>query len=291
VLTETGALPISLESVTFGYEATGGGRNILDNVSFEIPAGSHTAIVGSSGAGKSTVLSLIERFYTATSGSVRVGPADVRDIPLPELRGLVSYVEQESPVLAGTIGENIRYARPGASEEDVGRALERARLTDLIDRLPDGLDTTVGDAGVLMSGGERQRIAIARALVGRPQVLLLDEATSQLDARNELAMRETIRAVAGPATTVVTVAHRLSTVVDADQILVLDQGRVVGSGRHDDLLAASPVYAELVQSQLITTALDEGTQAVTSAAAAVPDEEYDVVAAADEKTARLFGWL
>jgi ABC-type multidrug transport system fused ATPase/permease subunit len=287
VVTETGALPVAFESVTFGYGSAGDGRTILRDVSFVIPAGSRTAIVGPSGAGKSTVLALIERFYPAGSGSVRVGGADVQSIPLAELRGLVSYVEQETPVLAGTIEENIRYAHPEASDAEVREAVERARLADLLGRLSAGLDTSVGDAGVLMSGGERQRIAIARALVGNPQVLLLDEATSQLDAKNELAMRETIRAVAGPGSTVITVAHRLSTVVDADQILVLDQGQVVGSGRHADLLRTSPVYRELVQGQLLATAQEDE---LADPAGALADAEYEVVAAADENTARQLGW-
>lgn len=286
VVTQPGALPVTFDSVTFGYDSAGDGRTILRELSFAIPAGSHTAIVGSSGAGKSTMLSLIERFYSATSGVVRIGDADVQSIPLPELRGLVSYVEQETPVLAGTIGENIRYAHPGASDEDVRRAVDRARLTDLLGRLPAGLDTSVGDAGVLMSGGERQRIAIARALVGNPQILLLDEATSQLDARNELAMRETIRAVAGSESTVVTVAHRLSTVIDADQILVIDQGQLVGSGRHLELLQTSPAYRELVQGQLLSTAPDDGP----ALGGGLADDEPEVVAAADEATARRFGW-
>ncbi|MHA6757807.1 ABC transporter ATP-binding protein [Streptacidiphilus sp. PAMC 29251] len=243
-----GAAEIRFEEVRFGYLE----RPILNGVSFRIPPGSHTAIVGPSGAGKSTVLSLVERFYETDGGRVLVDGLDVTEVPLNGLRRMIAYVEQETPVLAGTVGANIRYACPEADDAAVAAVVARVGLTGLIERLPQGLDTDVGDAGVLMSGGERQRISIARALLGAPRVLLLDEATSQLDALNELAMRETVRSVAGPSCTVVTVAHRLSTVVDADQIIVLAAGKVAGSGTHSELLASNEVYRDLVQGQLLS---------------------------------------
>lgn len=251
-----GAAEITFEGVEFGYLE----RRILNGVSLRIAPGSHTAIVGPSGAGKSTVLALVERFYEADAGRVLVDGLDVTEVPLNGLRRMIAYVEQETPVLAGTVGANIRYACPDADDAAVAAVVARVGLTGLVERLPDGLDTDVGDAGVLMSGGERQRIAIARALLGAPRVLLLDEATSQLDALNELAMRDTVRSVAGPQCTVVTVAHRLSTVVEADQIIVLSGGRIAGSGTHHELLADNEVYRELVQGQLLSdTAAPDGT--------------------------------
>jgi ABC-type multidrug transport system fused ATPase/permease subunit len=245
----TTAATVRFEDVHFGY---GPDRSVLHGVSFEAPAGHRLAIVGPSGAGKSTILALIERFYQADSGVVSVDGVDVDRLPLPALRHMIGYVEQEAPVLAGTLADNVRYAYPDATDEQVVAALDRVGLGGLLGRLTGGTESEVGDAGVLVSGGERQRIAIARALLVSPRVLLLDEATSQLDALNELAMRETIRRVAGPQCTVITVAHRLSTVVDADQIIVLDGGRVAGMGTHAELLAASQVYRDLVRGQLLT---------------------------------------
>lgn len=283
VLGSAGAAGIRFAGVRFGY----GDRIVLHDVSFDIPAGSHTAIVGPSGAGKSTLLSLIERFYDPEAGTVLLDEEDVAAIPLPELRQIVAFVEQETPVLAGTVGENIRYSHPEASDEDMRETVEQVRLTGLVNRLPNGLDTDVGDAGVLMSGGERQRIAIARALIGRPRVLLLDEATSQLDAVNETAMRETIRQTAGPECTVVTVAHRLSTVTGADQIIVLSQGQVVATGRHHELMAASDVYRELVEGQLITTGAQPDVPEPVPVTA-----EPEVVAASEDAIweGRRLGW-
>lgn len=272
-----GAAEVRFEDVDFGY----GERRILDAVSFRVPAGTHTALVGPSGAGKSTALALVERFYEAEGGRVLVGGRDVARTPLNELRRMIAYVEQETPVLAGTVAENVRYACPDSSDAEVAAVLAQVGLSALIERLPEGMDTDVGDAGVLMSGGERQRIAIARALLGAPRVLLLDEATSQLDALNERAMRETIRGITGPDCTVVTVAHRLSTVVDADQIIVVHGGRIVGTGTHEELLATSEVYRELVQGQLLPAALPAAETTGVAGPAPVPafDEEPEVLAA------------
>jgi ABC-type multidrug transport system fused ATPase/permease subunit len=250
-------------------------------VSFRVPPGTHTAIVGPSGAGKSTALALVERFYEAEGGHVLVDGRDVAETPLNELRRMIAYVEQETPVLAGTVAENVRYACPGATDEEVASVVAQVGLSGLVERLPEGMDTDVGDAGVLMSGGERQRIAIARALLGSPRVLLLDEATSQLDALNEMAMRETVRGITGPDCTVVTVAHRLSTVVDADQIIVLSGGRVAGSGTHEELLATSEVYRDLVQGQLLPAAPPEPPSLALAPPPplAAEDEEPEVLAA------------
>ncbi|MEV8529486.1 ABC transporter ATP-binding protein [Streptomyces sp. NPDC052000] len=222
-------------------------------VSFEVPGAGMTAFVGTSGAGKSTVFALIERFYEATGGRVLVDGEDVRDWSLPELRSAIGYVEQEAPVLAGTLRENLIFAAPGASDDDIREALTRAKLDSLVERLPDGLETLVGHRGSKLSGGERQRVAIARALVRRPRLLLLDEATSQLDAVNELALREVIAEVARE-TTVLVVAHRLSTVVNADRIIVMEAGRVRSVGTHEDLVARDGPYAQLAATQLLAPA-------------------------------------
>jgi ABC-type multidrug transport system fused ATPase/permease subunit len=271
-----GAAEIRFEDVEFGYTD----RRILNGVSFRVVPGSHTAVVGPSGAGKSTLLALVERFYEADGGRVLVDGRDVTAMPLRALRRMIAYVEQETPVLAGTVGANIRYACPDADEEAVRAVVAQVGLTGLVDRLPQGLDTDVGDAGVLMSGGERQRIAIARALLGKPRVLLLDEATSQLDALNELAMRDTVRAAAGPSCTVITVAHRLSTVVEADKIIVLAGGRIAGSGTHRELLSDNTVYQELVQGQLLSAAPVDPVRPASADPAATDDA--DATGHADE---------
>ena len=238
---------IELRDVTFAYP---GEPPVLHGVTFTVPRGTRCALVGPSGAGKSTVLALLERFYDVTGGAVLVGGTDVRDVPRHELRARLGYVEQEAPVLAGTLRDNVLLAAPGATAAEVDAVLASVNLTAVARRSPLGLDAPVGDDGVLLSGGERQRLAIARSLLARPGVLLLDEPTASLDAGNERALREAVDAVAGDRTVLV-VAHRLSTVVDSDQIVVLDAGRVVATGRHRDLLESSAVYRELASSQLI----------------------------------------
>jgi ATP-binding cassette subfamily C protein len=208
--------------------------------------------VGPSGAGKTTVFSLVERFYEADSGAIRVDGTDIRQWPLDELRAAIGYVEQDAPVLSGTLRENLAFGVPEATRDELADVVRTTRLRDLTDRLPDGLETFVGHRGMRLSGGERQRIAIARALLRRPRLLLLDEATSQLDAINEAALRETIADVAR-LITVLVVAHRLSTVTMADRIIVMDAGRVQAAGTHAELIAASPLYAELAATQFLIT--------------------------------------
>lgn len=249
----TGAATVSFQRVSFAYQPE---QPILREVSFAVPAGSRTAIVGPSGTGKSTLLALLERFYEPDAGTILLDGEDLRGLPLRELRRAIAYVEQEAPVLAGTVGENLRYGHPDADDAAVQEVLRQVGLRKFVARLPRGLDTDVGDAGVLMSGGERQRIAIGRALLADPRVLLLDEATSQLDALNEQALRVTISRIAGPRCTVIVVAHRLSTVMDADQIVVLRDGQVHGCGTHAELLRDNAFYRELVEGQFFPTALD-----------------------------------
>jgi ABC-type multidrug transport system fused ATPase/permease subunit len=243
------AAAVEFDSVTFAYP---GGAPVLREVSFTVPRGSRVALVGPSGAGKSSVLALIERFYETGAGSIRVGGADVRDLPRDALRRLLGYVEQEAPVLAGTLRDNLLLTAPDAGEARLRAALDQVNLGALVTRTQEGLDVQVGEGGVLLSGGERQRLAIARTLLADTPILLLDEPTSNLDARNEAALRTAIAAAAERRTLIV-VAHRLSTVVDSDEIIVLDQGRVVARGPHDELLDTSPLYRELATHQLLVS--------------------------------------
>jgi len=240
---------VEFDAVSFAYPD---GTAVLHDVSFAVPRGTRTALVGPSGAGKSTLLALIERFYDATGGAVRVSGADVRDLSRHALRHQLGYVEQEAPVLAGTLRDNLLLTVADATEAQLMAVIEAVNLDDVVARAPLGLDSQVGEAGVLLSGGERQRLAIARALLAAPPVLLLDEPTSNLDARNEAALRLAIDAVAEERTLIV-VAHRLSTVVNADQIVVLDRGRVVGVGRHEELVETSELYRELAAHQFLVS--------------------------------------
>ncbi|MFD9971914.1 ABC transporter ATP-binding protein [Streptomyces sp. NPDC059017] len=244
-----GAASVRFEDVSFRY------RDDLPyvhhGVTFDVPGPGMTAFVGPSGAGKTTVFGLVERFYEPVGGRVLVDGRDVRDWSLPALRAAIGYVEQDAPVLAGTLRENLVFAAPDATEDEIRDVLVRARLDALVDRLPDGLETVVGHRGSKLSGGERQRVAIARALLRRPRLLLLDEATSQLDAVNELALRDVVAEVAREVTVLV-VAHRLSTVTLADRIVVMDAGRVRATGTHSELVAEDPLYGELAATQFLS---------------------------------------
>ena len=232
-------------------EETRHDTTVLRGVTFAVPQGSRTALVGPSGAGKSTILSLIERFYDPTGGVIRMEGVDIRALDRLELRSRIGYVEQDAPVLAGTLRDNLLLGSPTASDADCVAVLERVNLREVLQRSDDGLDAQVGESGVMLSGGERQRLAIARALLAAPPILLLDESTSSLDGVNERLMREAIDAVSADRTLIV-IAHRLSTVVDSDQIVVLEHGRVIGTGVHADLVRDVPLYRELAQHQLLT---------------------------------------
>lgn len=223
---------------------------VLRGVSFDVPRGARVALVGPSGAGKSTILSLIERFYDPTGGSIRLHGHDIRTYPRAELRANFGYVEQDAPTLAGTLADNLRLASPDATDADCERVLRAVNLGDVLERGPLGLQTPVGEDGVMLSGGERQRLAIARALLTEAPILLLDESTSSLDGVNEQRMREAIDAVSADRTLVV-IAHRLSTVVDSDVIVVLQDGEVVGSGTHSELVEQVPLYRDLARHQLL----------------------------------------
>ncbi|TFB81284.1 ABC transporter ATP-binding protein [Cryobacterium flavum] len=225
-------------------------RPVLNGVSFAAPRGLRTALVGPSGAGKSTILALIERFYDVSDGTVRLGGLDIRSLDRTALRAQIGYVEQDAPVLAGSLRDNLTLATPDATDEDCITVLHAVNLGEVLDRDPAGLGAAVGESGVKLSGGERQRLAIARALLAAPPILLLDESTSSLDGKNEQMMREAIDAVAADRTLIV-IAHRLSTVVDSDQIVVLDHGQVVGVGTHSELVVSTPLYRDLAKHQLL----------------------------------------
>lgn len=226
-------------------------HEVLRGVSFAVPRGARVALVGPSGAGKSTILSLIERFYDPTGGSIRLHGHDARTYPRAELRANFGYVEQDAPTLAGTLAENLRLASPDASDADCERVLRAVNLGDVLERNTLGIHAPVGEDGVMLSGGERQRLAIARALLTDAPILLLDESTSSLDGVNEQRMREAIDAVSTDRTLIV-IAHRLSTVVDSDLIVVMQDGVVVGQGTHAELIESTPLYRDLARHQLLT---------------------------------------
>jgi ATP-binding cassette subfamily B protein len=245
-----GPASVAFTDVWFRYRYPPDGPWAHRGLTFQVPRGGTTAIVGPSGSGKSTIFALLERYYEPRSGSITMDGRDIRAWPLAELRAAIGYVEQDAPILAGTLRDNLRLASSEATDKDFHAALNLTHLQDLLDRFPHGLDTPIGHRGTTLSGGERQRIAIARAVLRRPRVLLLDEATSQLDALNELAMRALIEAVA-PTTTVVVIAHRLSTVTGADRILVMDAGRVRAIGSHAELAGTDDLYRRLATTQLL----------------------------------------
>jgi len=246
---------ITFENVEFGYAVTSVDDapeplGVLHGVTFTAERGKRTALVGPSGAGKSTILALIERFYDPTAGVVRLGGVDVRAIDRHELRSQIGYVEQDAAVLAGTLRENLLLGSPAATDDECVAVLRSVNLAEVLDRNPLGLDAPVGEEGVMLSGGEKQRLAIARALLAAAPILLLDESTSSLDGLNEQMLREAIDAVAENRTLIV-IAHRLSTVVDSDHIVVLDHGKVVGTGTHSELVKSTPLYKDLAKHQLL----------------------------------------
>ncbi len=227
---------------------TRGGSEVLHGISFTVDPGQMVALVGSSGGGKSTIASLAPRLYDADRGAVRIGGVDVRDLSFDDIRATLGMVTQDGHLFHDSVRDNLRFARPEATDDELWDALRRARLADVVAALPDGLDTVVGERGYRFSGGERQRMTIARLLLARPRVVILDEATASLDSTSEAAVQEALAdALAGR--TAIVIAHRLSTVRRADQILVIEAGRVAERGTHTELLAADGRYAELYRTQ------------------------------------------
>jgi ATP-binding cassette subfamily B protein len=243
-----GAVAIEFDKVNFAYDPE---TPILTNISFTVKTGSRIALVGPSGSGKSTILSLIERFYDAQSGTIRLGGHDIRALDRAELRAAIGYVEQDAPVLAGSIRDNLVLGAPDATDADCLAVLDEVNLVNIVDRDERGIHSPVGEGGVLLSGGERQRLAIARALLAAAPILLLDESTSSLDGLNEQLMKDAIDRVSAKRTLIV-IAHRLSTVIDSDQIVVLSKGEVLGIGTHTQLLKVVPLYRELAETQLLS---------------------------------------
>ena len=239
----------SLESIALPVsERTDAKTGVLHDLSFTAPSGQLTALVGPSGAGKTTITALVARLYDPDQGAVRIGGYDLRDVTLESLHDDVGVVTQDAHLFHDTIRANLLYARPGATEQELIEACQAAQIWDLISVLPDGLDTVVGDRGYRLSGGEKQRVALARLLLKAPSVVVLDEATAHLDSESEAAVQRALKAALENRTSLV-IAHRLSTVREADQILVVDHGRIVERGRHEDLLAEGGLYAELYRTQ------------------------------------------
>jgi ABC-type multidrug transport system fused ATPase/permease subunit len=268
-----GPVSVSFDGVRFSYPSaervslasleevatldTRGGTEVLHDVSFRVEPGRMVALVGTSGSGKSTIAALAPRLYDVDAGAVRLGGIDVRDLSFETIRSTLGLVTQDGHLFHDTVRENLRFARPEASDDELWAALRTARLAPLIESLPDGLDTVVGERGYRFSGGERQRLTIARLLLARPRVVILDEATAHLDSTSEAEVQAALADALVGRTSIV-IAHRLSTVREADLILVIEAGRVVERGTHADLLSAGGRYAELYQTQFEDSALEEG---------------------------------
>jgi ATP-binding cassette subfamily C protein CydCD len=254
---------VSFSSVSFEYEH---GIPVLRNVSLELAPGKTTALVGPSGSGKTTLAHLLMRFWDPTSGAIFLNGHDLRDYTLDQLRAHIALVAQETYLFNASVRENLLLARPSASEGDLMEAVSRAGLGELLEMLPEGLDTIVGERGGLLSGGQRQRVAIGRAFLKNAPILILDEATSHLDTQNEALVRVALDDLKSDRTTLV-IAHRLSTIREADEIVAIDRGRIVERGSHEALVARSGFYTDLVRAQIEPARVQATT---SSGPAAVP---------------------
>ena len=247
---------VRFESVYFGYRPD---REILKGIGFTVPAGNKLAIVGPTGAGKSTISQLLFRFYDVTDGRILIDGQDLRDVTQDSLRAAIGVVPQDTVLFNDTIRYNIAYGRPGSTQEEIEHAARLAQVHDFVVSLPDGDETRVGERGLKLSGGEKQRVAIARTILKNPPILILDEATSALDTRTEQEIQAALRAASHHRTTLV-IAHRLSTVVDADEIIVLQEGRIAERGDHASLLARGGLYARM---WLLQAEQEHGVEAAT----------------------------
>ena len=251
---------LRFEGLTFGYDAD---RPVLRDLDLAVAPGTTIAVIGRTGSGKTTLTSLIPRFYDPQQGRVALDGVDVRDLALADLRGAIAIVAEDTFLFSTTIAGNIAYGRPGATREDVVEAARKAQAHDFIEALPKGYDTIVGERGLTLSGGQRQRLSIARALLVDPRILILDDATASVDATTEARIRLALQTVMEGRTTII-VAHRLSTIALADEIVVLEDGRVAARGRHDDLVDTNSVYAEIWRHGLVErtfVSLDEDSPA------------------------------
>ena len=244
---ETGALTLTFDHVTFVYPD--GEEAVLKDISFEARSGETVAFIGSTGSGKSTLISLIPRFYDAASGRILLNGRDLRDYPLKELRRKIGFIPQKANLFSGTIRENLSFAKPGASDEELCEALKTAQGYDFVMNQKDGLDTEISEGGSNFSGGQKQRLSIARALVGKPDIYIFDDSFSALDFATDARLRQALKPVTRQAITLI-VAQRVSTIMHADRILVLDNGRLAGCGTHRQLLESCPIYREIAASQL-----------------------------------------
>ncbi|KGO32143.1 hypothetical protein Q757_02805 [Oenococcus alcoholitolerans] len=239
---------LAAENVDFAYEK---GKPILQGISFSAKPNSIVAFAGPSGGGKTTIFQLLERFYDPTSGYIKIGDDNIEDISLKSWRSQIGFVSQDSAIMAGTIRENLTYGLDGKySDEDLWRVLRLAFADGFVKNLPERLDTQVGERGVKVSGGQRQRLAIARAFLRDPKILMLDEATASLDSESEAMVQKALEQLMKNRTTLV-IAHRLSTIVDADQIYFIEKGRVTGAGKHQELIKNHKLYARYVSEQMV----------------------------------------
>jgi ATP-binding cassette subfamily B protein len=238
---------IAFENVSFGYAED---RPVLEGVDLELEAGTTVALIGQTGSGKTTLAALVPRFYDVSAGRVTIDGADVRTLDLTSLRKAIGVVSQDPFLFSATARENIAFGRPDATDTEVELAARRAQAHDFIERLPDGYDTVIGERGITLSGGQRQRIAIARALLLDPRILILDDATASVDATTEAQIRLGLQAATKDRTTII-IAHRLSTIALADELVVLDRGRIAARGTHDDLITTSEVYREIYEHGLL----------------------------------------
>jgi ABC-type multidrug transport system fused ATPase/permease subunit len=238
---------ISFERVRFGYDPT---RPVLEDIELEIEPGRNVAVIGHTGSGKTTLTALVPRFYDVTAGRLTVDGADVRDVTLTSLRRAIAVISQDPFLFSTTVRENIAFGAPDATDEDVGRAARRAQAHEFIAELPEGYETVIGERGITLSGGQRQRVAIARAIVTNPRILILDDATASVDATTEAKIRVGLREAMEGRTTLI-IAHRLSTISLADEVIVLDHGRIAARGTQEELAETSAVYREIYEHGMI----------------------------------------